>query len=125
MRVLYVEDNRINALLFEEMLNTRSEFELRVAEDGSEALRIAAEWQPEVLVIDGYLPDTTGLELLPRLLALPGLADVPAFMCSADSAPQDIDAAMRLGFRGYWPKPVDIALILGDLTALHRSKPVD
>ena len=119
MRVLYVEDNRINALLFEEMLSTRSGLELRVAEDGGEALRIASEWPPEVLVLDGYLPDITGLELLPRLRAVPGLAEVPAFMCSADSSPQDLQNAQDAGFYGYWAKPVDIARILADLTALQ------
>jgi len=121
MRVLYVEDNRINALLFEEMLSTRSGLELRVAEDGGEALRIAAEWPPEVLVLDGYLPDITGLELLPQLRAVPGLAGVPAFMCSADSSPQDLQNAQDAGFYGYWPKPVDIARILADLTALQNA----
>ena len=54
-----------------------------VAEDGAEALAIAADWPPEVLVIDAWLPDQSGLTLLPRLRALPGVAGARAIMCSA------------------------------------------
>ena len=118
MRMLYVEDNRINALLFEEIVQLRDDIELRVAEDGREALGIASEWRPDVLVLDAHLPDVNGVELLGTLRALPGLAEVPAFMCSADSRPDDLRRAGNAGFRGYWPKPIAIACVLADLDAL-------
>ena len=59
-------------------------------------------------MLDAHLPDVTGLELLPRMRALPGLKDVPAYMCSADTSPEDIAAARRAGFDDYWIKPIDI-----------------
>ena len=83
--MLYVEDNRINAILFEEAVRMRGGIELQVAEDGAEALALARHWQPEVLVLDAHLPDMSGYELLLRLRELPALAGVPAFMCSADA----------------------------------------
>jgi CheY-like chemotaxis protein len=119
MRVLYVEDNRLNALLFEEALKLQPGLELQVAEDGAQALALAAQWQPQVLVLDSHLPDVRGSELLQRLRSLPGLADVPAFMCSADVRVEDVQAALDHGFRGYWPKPIDLGRVLGDLKALQ------
>jgi CheY-like chemotaxis protein len=119
MRVLYVEDNRLNALLFEEALKLQPGLELQVAEDGAQALALAAQWQPQVLVLDSHLPDVRGSELLQRLRSLPGLADVPAFMCSADVRVEDVQAALDIGFRGYWPKPIDLGRVLGDLKALQ------
>jgi CheY-like chemotaxis protein len=115
MRLLYVEDNRINALLFEEALRPYEWIELRVAEDGADAERAAAGWTPEVLVLDSHLPDTTGTQLLPRLRALPGLAHVPAFMCSADALPNEVARALSSGFDGYWTKPIDFSLVVADL----------
>lgn len=119
MRLLYVEDNRINALLFEEAMKLQPGFELRIAEDGAQAMAVAPEWRPDVLVLDSHLPDTTGAALLPRLRQLPGLADAPAFMCSADAQPEDIQHAAEAGFRGYWSKPISIAAVLADLQALR------
>jgi CheY-like chemotaxis protein len=115
MRLLYVEDNRINALLFEEALRQYEWIELRVAENGLEAERAAVDWSPEVLVLDSHLPDTTGTQLLPRLRALPGLQRAPAFMCSADALPNEVARALGNGFDGYWTKPIDFNLVVADL----------
>lgn len=107
VRVLYVEDDRINALLFAESLRGDATFELRVAEDGTEALTIAGTWAPHLLVLDGHLPDTDGLALLPVLRALPGLAHVTAVMYSADCADEDKSRARAAGFDDYWCKPME------------------
>jgi CheY-like chemotaxis protein len=118
MRLLYVEDNRINALLFEEALKLQPGFELRVAEDGAQAVELAREWAPQVLVLDSHLPDVNGAALLQRLRELPGLAGVPAFMCSADAQTEDVQRALAAGFLGYWSKPISIVNVLRDLQAL-------
>lgn len=120
MRMLYVEDNRINAILFEETLKLRGHIDLRIAEDGSEAQQIAREWRPDVLVLDAHLPGLTGFEVLACLRELPGLADVPAFMCSADAMPEDVQRALDAGFVGYWTKPIDVSQLIADLDALQE-----
>ena len=71
LRVLYVEDNRINALLFEEAMRLLGGIELQVAEHGAEALHVVAHWTPQVLVLDANLPDMNGNELLRRLRRVP------------------------------------------------------
>jgi CheY-like chemotaxis protein len=123
MRLLYVEDNRLNALLFEEMLHSLPEIELRVVEQGQEAMEVARQWHPEVVVLDAHLPDTTGVELLPRIRALPGLAAVPAYMCSADTSAEDIRSARQAGFDDYWIKPLNIQAVIAALKSLARTPP--
>ncbi len=119
LRMLYVEDNRINAILFEGALRMHnSHVELRVAEDGEEAVAIAREWAPEVLVLDAHLPGMSGFEVLQQLRRLPGLATVPAYMCSADAMPEDVQRAYEAGFVGYWTKPIDISAVLADIDEL-------
>lgn len=116
LRMLYVEDNRISAILFEEMLRTHNcDVQLRVAEDAAEAMSLARGWSPDVLVLDAHLPDATGFELLPMLRTLPGMARVPAYMCSADAQPEDVQHAYAVGFIGYWTKPINIATVLMDI----------
>jgi len=121
LRLLYVEDDRLSALLFEEAVRLQDGVELRVAENGDEALRQVHGWRPDVMVLDGHLPGITGYQLLNLLRREPGLDRVPAFMCSADAQPEDIARAARAGFTGYWSKPVDIARIMGDLQRVRTG----
>ncbi len=123
LRVLYIEDNRINALLFEEALRPYPYLQLEIAEDGQLALSIAREFQPEVLVVDAHLPGMSGFEVLQALRTQPGLKDVPAYMCSADALPEDLARAAREGFVGYWTKPIDIPLVISTLSALASQDP--
>jgi CheY-like chemotaxis protein len=122
--MLYVEDNRINAILFEEAMRLHGDrVELRVAEDGDQALTVAQEWQPEMLVLDAHLPGASGFEVLRLLRALPGLDNVPAYMCSADAMPDDVQRAYEAGFIGYWTKPIHVGTILADVEqCLQRSR---
>ncbi|MCW7538357.1 PAS domain S-box protein [Aquabacterium sp. A7-Y] len=121
LRLLYVEDNPINALLFQETLALHPEVTLRIADNGSQGLQAASEERPDVLALDANLPDMNGFELLKRMRELPGLQDVPAYMCSADAMPEDLRRAREAGFAGYWTKPVDLAQVIGDLRALHAA----
>jgi CheY-like chemotaxis protein len=115
LRMLYVEDNRVNAMLFNAMLTQRGGVELQIAEDAAEALALVASWTPDVLVLDANLPDMNGYELLGALRSRLGLTLLPAFMCSADAQAEDIAKAMNSGFTGFWPKPIDIRQVLADL----------
>lgn len=118
LRMLYVEDNRINAILFEEAMRVRGGVELELAEDGAQALALAHHSPPQVLVLDAHLPDMSGYELLVRLRAIAELAAAPAFMCSADASGEDVQRALQAGFAGYWTKPIDIARVMRDLDRL-------
>ena len=123
LRVLYVEDNRINALLFAEALRPYAQIELDIAEDGDIALSMAREKPPHVLVLDAHLPGMSGFEVLEAMRQLPPLADAPAFMCSADAMPEDLARAKRAGFTGYWTKPIDIVAVTTELCRLAQTLP--
>jgi CheY-like chemotaxis protein len=121
LRLLLVEDDRVGALLFSQALLQAPWIHLRVAEDGAEALALAASWAPQALLLDAHLPDTNGHQLLHALRALPGLARVPAWMCSADDLPEDLARAAASGFSGYWGKPLDMPAILAALRGLAQA----
>ena len=117
-RVLLVEDDTLSALLFSEALRPQPGFELQVAGSAAEALEAVAAWRPDLMVIDGHLPDAKGHELLQRLRALPGMATVPAVMATADAMPADRDAALARGFQAHWPKPLDVRQLAAQVRAL-------
>ncbi len=118
IRVLYVEDNRVNAMLFEAVLGVRPDIELRIAETGWEALDVVESWVPDVLVLDANLPDIHGVRLLRQMRELDELKTTPAFMCSADALEEDVQVARAAGFADYWTKPVDFTKVFADLRGL-------
>ena len=121
--MLYAEDDRVAALLFAEALRGRTEFELLVAETGAEALELAGQWRPDVLVLDANLPDTTGLALLEALRRQAGLERTPAFVCSADAQEEEQRRHLQAGFLGYWLKPVEAERLKADLDAAAAPCP--
>jgi CheY-like chemotaxis protein len=121
MRLLYVDDDRINSLLFVEACRILAGIEVDTAGDGAEAMQLAGQARPAALVIDLHRPDTNGHELLGRLRRLPGLEDTPAFLCSADDPATLREAALAAGFRACWAKPIDAAALKADLAALRGA----
>ena len=121
MRVLYVEDNMYNLMLFDDVMRTRDDVEVRMAQNGAQGFEVAGNWQPDVLVLDGRLPDTHGIDLLQRMRGIAGLQATPAFMCSADTQPEHKVLAEQAGFTGYWTKPVDFDKVFDELDRVAAS----
>ena len=115
LRVLYVEDNMYNLMLFDDMMRTRDDVEVRMAQNGAQGFEVTETWLPDVLVLDGHLPDIHGIALLQRLRGIAGLQTTPAFMCSADAEPEHKILAEQAGFAGYWTKPVDFDKVFEEL----------
>lgn len=122
MRVLYIDDDRVNTLLFVETCRLAPGVEVETALTGAEALELVSHWIPDLLVIDLHLPDTTGYELLPALRASLSAPTLPAFLCTADEAQRVADPARDAGFDGCWTKPVDLSVVLKEL-ALRSASP--
>ena len=121
MRVLYVEDNMYNLMLFDDVMRTRDDVDVRMAQNGAQGFEVASSWKPDVLVLDGRLPDTHGIDLLQRMRGLAGLQATPAFMCSADAQPEHKVLAEQAGFAGYWTKPVDFDKVFDELDRVAVS----
>jgi CheY-like chemotaxis protein len=114
--VLYIEDERLNVVLMEEVFRTRPEWALSIAEDGAEGLQIARQLKPNLVLIDMNLPDTTGLALIRSLRSDPATLPLCCIALSADAMREQIDAALAAGFDEYWTKPIDVPRMLRDLT---------
>jgi PAS domain S-box-containing protein len=112
LRVLYAEDNDINAELVLEVLKLRPGCLVRVATSGAEALAMAREQAPDLFLLDMHLGDMSGFELAHQLQQEPALQNVPRVAFSADAMPDQIHRARDHGFSGYLTKPLDVAALL-------------
>jgi signal transduction histidine kinase/CheY-like chemotaxis protein len=114
-RLLYVEDNEVNALLMQAIVALRPGLQLQVAPDVAGALAAARETPPDLVLLDLHLPDGDGYTLLRALRLLPGMQQVPAVVVSASAHAEERQRALAAGFVGYWTKPLDLAQTLADL----------
>jgi two-component system, OmpR family, response regulator len=117
MHLLYVDDDRINLMLFENACAALDGVSVSAAASGAEALELARTQVPQLLVIDLHLPDTDGPALLSALRREAGLSDVPAFLCSADEGSEVQRIAAEAGFNGCWSKPVDSQTLRRELVS--------
>jgi len=115
MRVLYVDDDRVNALLFTETCRLAGQVQAEVAATGAEALELVRHWQPDLMVIDLHLPDTNGYQLLAQLRQALDAPALPAILCTADEASLVRAPARAAGFDGVWTKPVELQAIIDEL----------
>jgi CheY-like chemotaxis protein len=97
-RLLYVEDNPVNALVVEELLARRPDVQLQVQATGSAGLACAAQWKPHLVLVDHHLPDMDGQAVLAKLRRL-----LPGVPCVSLSASADLPP----GFDECWSKPID------------------
>jgi CheY-like chemotaxis protein len=117
-RVLYIEDERLNVVLMQELFRKHPEWSLAVAEDGAEGLALARTLLPDLLLIDMNLPDTNGLALIGALRADAATRGLRCIALSADAMREQIDAALAAGFDAYWTKPIDVSRVLADLAKI-------
>jgi signal transduction histidine kinase/DNA-binding response OmpR family regulator len=108
-KVLYVEDNAVNALILSEWFRRRPSFVMEVAEDGRTGLERALAWAPALILLDMQLPDMDGLEVLRALKADPRTRAIPVVGLSAQTLGPEVDEHDRNQLSGYLLKPFDFA----------------
>jgi two-component system OmpR family response regulator len=123
MHLLYVDDDRINLMLFENACAALPGLQLSTATCSAEALEQVRIQAPQLLVIDLHLPDGDGTELLATLRREAGLSEVPAVLCSADEGDALRQRATDAGFVACWTKPVDGRSLRQGLSALGFALP--
>ena len=109
-RILIVDDNE-DATNSMAMLQRHRGHETRTAFTGPEAVAAAAEFLPEVVLLDIGLPGMDGFEVARRLRAMPALADTFLVALTGYGSDEDRSRAREAGFDEYLVKPVDLDLL--------------
>jgi putative two-component system response regulator len=114
--ILVVDDEERNVQLLEGLLHDKG-YATIAARSGREALVLAAEKAPDLIILDAMMPDIDGFATVARLKADPGTRPVPVIMITALSDRESKLRALNAGAEEFLTKPVDIA----DLTARVRN----
>jgi two-component system, cell cycle response regulator DivK len=112
--VLIVDDNETNRKLARDVLRAAG---LRTLEAGcgSEAITLATDQRPDVVLLDLRLPDMNGTEVARRLRAVGGTREIPVVALSASNYAWSGDQLLAAGFDGYLQKPIDVRAFPGQV----------
>jgi DNA-binding response OmpR family regulator len=103
--VLLVADDDEDILTLVQLRLSRSGYEVVVARDGEEALRLTREKQPDLAVLDWMMPKASGVEVLRAIRADAKTADIPVILLTARASEADIAEGMAAGANDYIEKP--------------------
>jgi CheY-like chemotaxis protein/two-component sensor histidine kinase len=109
-RILIVDDNTDSARSMA-ILQTRRGHVTRIAFTGPDALAVAAEFQPEVVLLDIGLPGMDGFEVARHLREIPALAGALLIAMTGYASAEDLLAAKQAGFDEHLVKPVDLEVL--------------
>ena len=120
-RVLIAEDNPAGAELLEAYL-ADAPYEVRTATNGEEALKTAAAWKPDVVLLDVMMPRLSGFEVCRSIRSNPATRDIGVIMVTALDQHADIDRAVDVGTDDFLTKPIHKAELLLRVRALLRAR---
>jgi two-component system, OmpR family, phosphate regulon response regulator PhoB len=122
-KMLLVEDDAALAELLVYHFS-RERFDVRQTPDGEEALMLAQETPPDVIILDWMLETLSGIEVCRRLRRMPETANVPIIMLTARGEEEDRVRGLETGADDYVTKPFSPRELVARVNAvLRRVRP--
>lgn len=114
--ILLVEDNEMNREMLSRRLQ-RKGFEVVIAADGQQALDLAGDLVPDLILMDLSLPEIDGWETSRRLKGHPGTQHIPIIALTAHAMSGDREKALDAGCDDYDTKPIEFPRLLEKIQA--------
>jgi CheY-like chemotaxis protein len=107
LRVLHIDDESDILDIVSASLGLDPEIDVRDCESGADGLVVAAEWRPDLILLDVMMPVMDGPATLVHLRENPRTADIPVVFMTARVQQQDLANFKSLGAAGVITKPFD------------------
>ena len=110
-KVLIVEDNELNMKLFNDLLVAHG-YGTLLTKDGVEAIALAREHRPDLILMDIQLPEVSGLQVTQWLKEDEDLRTIPIIAVTAFAMKGDEEKIRDGGCEAYIAKPISVASFL-------------
>jgi len=121
-KVLVVEDDQDNREMVIKVLKHNG-YQPIEAVDGHEAVERAKAEQPDLILLDLYIPKMDGYEVTRRLKGDQGLQHIPIIALTAHAMKGDREEALAAGFDGYITKPINVRELPRQIEHFMRQNP--
>ena len=119
-KILLVEDNEMNRDMLARRLE-RKGYEVVIAIDGQEAVRMAQSLTPDLILMDIRLPVMDGWEAMRRIKIIPKMQSIPIIALTAHAMAGDMEKCLDAGCDDYDTKPIDLPRLLEKMQALLNN----
>jgi len=116
-RILIVDDEP-NIVTSLEFLMRGSDYDVRVARNGEQALRLAESFRPDIVVLDVMMPHRSGFEVCQKIRENPVLGDVKIVMLTAKGRDVEKEKGLDLGANAYITKPFSTKELMNTVRGL-------
>lgn len=99
-KILLVEDEEIMIDLLQKKL-TKEGYEVSVARDGEEGLKVMKEVKPNLILLDIVMPKMGGFEVMEEMVKNEELKKIPVIIISNSGQPVELDRAQKLGAKDW------------------------
>lgn len=130
IKLLIIEDDEIQRKLLKEMLKklahlSRHGFQVKMISSGKRGLKVAMEWEPELVFLDIHLPDIDGLNILHQMKANNLLDETLVLIMTGDTSEKTAISGLSEGASDIIFKPVrtiELALKIANLLEMKSSR---
>lgn len=122
-RILYIEDEADIRRVAKIALESIGRLTVVACASGEEAIAVAVEANPDLILLDVMMPNLDGPGTLQRLRELPAMAQVPVVFVTAKVQPDEIEFLKALGALDVISKPFDAITLADTLHAIWRDSP--
>ena len=105
-KILIIDDNENNRLLMSDILQYRG-YEILEAEDGAKGISMAAEFKPDLILLDMQMPGIDGFAAAKILKSDPLTKDIKVIVVTSLAMKGDKEKIIALGVDDYVAKPID------------------
>ncbi len=121
-KVLIVEDNELNMKLFHDLLDSQG-YQTFQTREGLQAMALARQHMPDLILMDIQLPEISGLEVTKWLKDDEELAHIPIIAVTAFAMKGDEERIRQGGCEAYISKPISVMPFL-EIVRKHLNQPV-
>lgn len=121
-KLLLVDDSKLVHLTINKILedNEIENIEIKNAYNGNEAVSIAEEFMPDLVLLDIIMPEKDGIETLKELRKNNRRLDI--LMVSSMGTKEKISSALKYGAKGFIQKPFDEDVLIENITKYQQKK---
>ena len=120
-KILVVDDSPTERHVLSELL-TKNGFHIITAESGEQAITVAKEQLPDLILMDVVLPGMNGFQATRTISREPSTQHIPVIMCTTKDQETDKIWGERQGAKGYVIKPVEEAILIDTINPFLPKK---
>ncbi|GGK46283.1 MULTISPECIES: response regulator transcription factor [Flavobacteriaceae] len=120
MKKILIVDDEPNIVMSLEYIFKKENFEVFIARDGSEAIEIAEDNLPDIILLDIMMPNVDGYQVLKHLKKNPKLDNIKVLFLSAKNKVSDIELGLQLGADKYISKPFSTKKLVKEVKELLK-----